>query len=500
MGIFYMLTGALTLYALTAGVRSTADCLSEEKREGTLGLLFLTDLRGYDVVAGKLLANSLAVFYALLAVLPILAIPLLMGGVAGAEFGRLALVLVNTLFFSLSAGMLASAWCKNARVAVATALGLILLVAGGGPALGLLEFKLRNWIGSYEFIFLWPSPVYSFFAGVDHFYKSGVGKGFYWSVGIVHGCGWGCLVLASWWVRRSWQDKPTTVRGLQWRDGWRQIWEGGVSGRKAFRTRLLDLNAFCWLAARPRQKAYWTWTPLVLAALAWAWGWYKVGNDWFHPGIYMATAILLSVTMKAMIGAEAGRRLLEDRKIGSLELLLSTPLSVQDILRGQGLALWRQFGGPVFVLFGVAFLMLVAGANSQELGASERSYWITIGLAGMVMFVADVIALYWVGMWFGLSAKNPKHAFGAAILPILTLPWIGVAVVMSGFGLLLPRDLMHQLNPENWVWGLWFGFSLVADLGFGYVARRTLLLEFREIATQRFQIKPSWWQRLMGKS
>src|SRR6185436_15739303 len=41
-------------YALLGGVRFTADCLSEEKREGTLGLLFLTDLRGYDVVLGKL--------------------------------------------------------------------------------------------------------------------------------------------------------------------------------------------------------------------------------------------------------------------------------------------------------------------------------------------------------------------------------------------------------------------------------------------------------------
>ena len=41
-------------YTLMAGVSLTADCLREEKREGTLGLLFLTDLKGYDVVLGKL--------------------------------------------------------------------------------------------------------------------------------------------------------------------------------------------------------------------------------------------------------------------------------------------------------------------------------------------------------------------------------------------------------------------------------------------------------------
>src|SRR5687767_10618392 len=43
MMIFYVLTGGLTLYALTSGMRSTADSLAEEKRDGTLGLLFLTD-------------------------------------------------------------------------------------------------------------------------------------------------------------------------------------------------------------------------------------------------------------------------------------------------------------------------------------------------------------------------------------------------------------------------------------------------------------------------
>ena len=48
------------LYCLFSGRISTADCLSEEKREGTLGLLFLTDLKGYDVVFGKLAATSVS--------------------------------------------------------------------------------------------------------------------------------------------------------------------------------------------------------------------------------------------------------------------------------------------------------------------------------------------------------------------------------------------------------------------------------------------------------
>ena len=56
--IFQGLSWLCLLYCLLSGRRWTADCLSEEKREGTLGLLFLTDLKGYDVVLGKLAAEG----------------------------------------------------------------------------------------------------------------------------------------------------------------------------------------------------------------------------------------------------------------------------------------------------------------------------------------------------------------------------------------------------------------------------------------------------------
>src|SRR5215207_11578411 len=52
--LFGILTGSAVFYCLFCGIRATADCLSMEKREGTLGLLFLTDLKGYYVVFRKL--------------------------------------------------------------------------------------------------------------------------------------------------------------------------------------------------------------------------------------------------------------------------------------------------------------------------------------------------------------------------------------------------------------------------------------------------------------
>ena len=99
--VLFHTVAVATFFTRAGGAIGTSDCLSEEKREGTLGLLFLTDLKGYDIVLGKLVATSINAFYAMLAIFPVMAISLLAGGVGGAEFWRVVMVAVNNLFFSL---------------------------------------------------------------------------------------------------------------------------------------------------------------------------------------------------------------------------------------------------------------------------------------------------------------------------------------------------------------------------------------------------------------
>src|SRR6195256_1469044 len=125
------------VYCLFVGARVTADCLSEEKREGTLGLLFLTDLKGYDVVFGKLVETSLNSVYGLLAIIPVIALTVQLGGVTAGELWRSSLVLLNTLFFSLAAGLFVSTLSRNDRKAMFAAIFAGLLM-GAGP--GVLAF------------------------------------------------------------------------------------------------------------------------------------------------------------------------------------------------------------------------------------------------------------------------------------------------------------------------------------------------------------------------
>ena len=125
---FTVMTWSCFTYCLLAGLWTTTDTLTREKNDGTLGLLFLTDLRGYDVVLGKMFSGSLRSFYGVLAVLPVLALPLLMGGVTNTQFLRTVFALLNILIFSLSCGIFFSAICR--RTGQSIFYTLLFLVSG----------------------------------------------------------------------------------------------------------------------------------------------------------------------------------------------------------------------------------------------------------------------------------------------------------------------------------------------------------------------------------
>src|SRR5438270_5748048 len=155
--VFDVLSGLFLFSSLVAGVRSTADCLSEEKREGTLGLLFLTNLKGYDVVLGKLAATSLNSFFCLIAIFPVLAVPLLLGGITNGEFWRMVLVLVNTFLFSLAIGVMASTLCHGARQAFGSnLLLLVLLVLVPAGCAGAIAYFTPNHLVVHELLFSCP--------------------------------------------------------------------------------------------------------------------------------------------------------------------------------------------------------------------------------------------------------------------------------------------------------------------------------------------------------
>lgn len=507
MTLFGIMTGSAVLYALLAGTRSTADCLSGEKREGTLGLLFLTDLKGYDIVFGKLAATSLSAFYGVLAVVPILAVPLLMGGVALAEFGRMALVAVNTLFFSLAVGIGVSALSVSARKAAGTTLLLLLCFTMFVPVVGISLTELSKVPNRFLPYFFLSSPGATFATAFDIVYKNpgtagfAAWKVFWWSLATVHFLGWLFLIVACWRAPRVWQDRPAGTAWSGWLERCRQWSYGTPEDRSAFRRRLLNQNAFYWLSSRVRSRPAYVWGVLGLLGCGWAWGAAKYHRDWLMTPMFILTAIVLNLVIKIWVAAEVGRQLAEDRKNGTLELLLSTPLTVPDILRGQMLALLRQFLGPVLtvvVIWVVLLLASVARSRVDSVNGDDFASMIWFWVALMAMLVPDLLALHWVGLWQALTAKHPGRVAGGAAGRILVLPWALLLITGMTLPVISAVDpYQNDLGPKFFI-SLWLVSGLMADIGFGLWSKRKLLTEFRLVAEQRYTKPAGFWKGLFS--
>jgi ABC-type Na+ efflux pump permease subunit len=460
-------------------VRSTADCLSEEKREGTLGLLFLTNLRGYDIVLGKLAANSLGTLYGVLSIIPALGIPILLGGTSAGQFARVSISILAVLFFSLTAGMLASAVCRSSRKARALAFVIIFFFTGGVPALGAwLSYALKEW--DIVKPFLATSPIYSYVAGLDWQFVR-MGDAFYWSTGTILFLALMFLAVAAFATPRAWQDRPMGKRSTSSNNGI----SPAESKNRAFRTRALDANPFFWLSARPRTRIWYVWVGYGCVGLVWLWGMFKFKDEWFNIGIYVATGLFLNSMLKVWVASEACRQIAADRKHGTLELLLATPLSVGEIIEGQRLALQRQFGLPILAALVLETLMLGALMRDSSMSGGDRTMWLWVWLLAMSLLLFDIVAFFWMGLWAGLTARDARRAYTRMISAILVLPWVVFACFLAGLGagVFGPG---HNVSWKPFV-GVWFFSGLAADIVFGATSRARLWAEFRQRATERYR-------------
>jgi hypothetical protein len=483
--IFEGLSAFLMLYCLAYGRQATADCLSVEKREGTLGLLFLTDLKGHDVVLGKLVATSMGGFYGLLAVLPVLSVCLLLGGITSGEFWRMALVLVDTFLLSLGIGILGSALTRDFRRAMAANFLLLLLIVGIPAACAAV---LAYFLPSHRLLpgLLLACPPYAFYLSFDGPY--GLQRWDYWAtVGVIHCVTWALVAASSWIVPLAWQDQPIRSERNRWRELWHTWNFGEASKRPAFRRELLEVNPFYWLASRARLKPLHVWTFLGFMTVWWLLGWATSGSMWFDEAEMVLTALMLNFAFKVWVAIEAGQELADDQKSGAVELLLSVPLSVREILRGQLLALKRQFLKPLLLVMGLELLFM--GALYTRAGTWEP---IISWSAMLIVLAVDLLASIGVAMLQALTARSHNHATIGTLLRVLVLPWTAFGLVV-GVG-----NLWSALTPgpgwsPGWLFylGLWFGLSLAADLLFGLRAWWSLRTRFREIALSRFSPTPS---------
>ncbi len=465
--LFWGLSGISMSFCLFAGRRSTADCLSQEKREGTLGLLFLTDLKGYDVVFGKMVGTSIAAFYALLTILPVMAVALLAGGVTKGELWRMSLVQVNTLFLSLAIGIFASSVSRQYRTAMAANFYVMLMVMGMATALTFVDKTAPEPLK-------YSSPIYTFMLCSESAYNL-LAMDFWRSLAATHAIAWTLTALACWIVPRTWGDKQPkpAAKRRSLRNLARMLNYGSREKGVEFRKRALNINAYFWMAAKARLKPAQVWVFLVLAGVWWADARWRGGVLIMNGEILATAALILNGALRLWILTEAGQAMFEDRKGGAFELILVTPQTVRDIVRGQWLALRRQFLRPLLVVTVVELEFM------RRLGGSDVFLF---GLAGLIILWADSAAIGWVAMDAAMRQKTQTKALVFTLTRILILPWAVFAIVIMSIQLLREAEIMRLDLEERGSVCLWLGLSLVLDIVFGSVARWRLLKDFRSLA------------------
>jgi hypothetical protein len=459
--VFWFVSGLAFIWCLFEGPRNTADALSEEQREGTLGLLFLTDLKSYDVVLGKLLATSLNSFYGVLAIVPPLSIPLLLGGVTVGEFWRMVLVLFVTLVFSLSASLFISANSRDERRAWIAAVLLIAFLATVPPLFRWVPLPSTTLLGAV-------SPTPAFYSLHDALFARQP-QPFWYSILGVHALTWGFLIAACLVLPRSWQDKLVQRANRE-----AKLTYG--ERRQAERHRNLDLNPVVWMLTRGKRAEWYVWAIIVLFGLpfiALALAWIQAS---LLLGPFIVCAVATNLLLAVWVAAKACFMISGARSSGALDLLLTTPIDQGQIIAGHVEALQRQFVAPFICLTAVEFLVTVflldySADPSNAITAFASATAIIIVVA--VLFAAQLFASAWFGLWCGFTTRRPSQAV------VKTVAWVIVLPIFFG--------MCSCLAPV---------LFLIKDAVLINYASSRLHAQFRTIVTEGLPAKAATWPRL----
>ncbi|HEY1169950.1 MAG TPA: ABC transporter permease subunit [Verrucomicrobiae bacterium] len=488
--VFYLLAGLGILFSLIEGVRLACDSISRETREGTLGLLFLTDLKEYEIILGKVGACSLSAFYAMLASFPILGISLLLGGLMFGELFRVGIVLVVSLFYSISLSLLVSSRCKEESRSMVGAVSLVCLMVFLLPVL--LDVFLPSPFGEWG---AWTSPFAAFGNSSDIAYQVNP-LGFWSRIAVLLVLSVGCLALAARRLRTTWMtEKSTTADHRRPHPFWLRA-RLSMNGSD---------NPIFNLAAHRHVRSLW---------LVFGFFFYLYVVSILEDRHCSFLLPMIFFVIKVVIGWKACVDFQKAKQCGALELWLTSSLTVREIISGKRQAMNRWFlAGLVLVTSALLlywFQSMLINTNNDILFAGIMGTFVDFGHGPMpfdtnmhnlivlamlgVVFFFDTWAMIWMGMWHGLAGRSIVEAETKAFYWVLLLPWLVMFISQVFFmfgGGFDPEELTMQTAVTV--------LTVFADIWFVIYAKRKLNRRFRDVAAEAFMHKPAWWERVFNR-
>ena len=407
--IFSVLNQILFYTIVVMGPVITADCIAREKREGTLGLLLLAPLSPRDIVVSKFTMNALRAFTLLLAVLPLMALPVVFGGVPLGQIIVWSLRHVVALSIALSAGMLASTlyreFIQAAVVAEIFAVGMLIFCGGLSTTMAIAG---------------WPIGIAV-------------------AVGTIHSCA--AILKERWEKDSSGYQQPFWVRLFSESDLWREVFDWDTREARS-RHPIAWLQEYSWSA----RLAKWGCCAVVLVVQL---GLVFVGL--VSSQHYYAGQALLGIGVIAGISLSAANSFRSERLSGAMELLLVTPLTPMKIIGGRLWGIWIHFFPAMAIL---VFLwiasspLLKTDPGDAYIAASSYIFIPMVGLC-ISMFPWHVLVAW--GAIFAIGFVVPVYV-GHVVLRtfmVSTLTFVMVLQAVIGFASL--AILYHRLRTRAFV-------------------------------------------------
>ena len=382
--IFSVLVAIGAVLSMGVAVFGASDSISRERREGTLGFLFLTDLRAYDVVLGKIAAAGLVPFYTLVGMFPAFAVCVLVGGLPALTFWKGMVALVVTLVFSLCGTLYISSLCEDHRKAFGGAAALLLVI---NPLL-LCGMALLSGETAFFAVLL------CFCVLTALFFRAAAGQ-----------------------LQRHWRDGEVLP-----------VKKAEATLRRTKSSALIEKFPVAWMMLRRRNTQRWFgWVLLVCGALSAS---LLIVNPPKVNGLTAFLVVLFAahVAYQFVLLTRTAYAFYTDRRTGALELMVGSKLTNEEIFTGFNSFLLRKSAPAVlvFVVIDVVYAGLLGVAGAGPIAA------LPLGMA-----VAQCIVLAgvgWLGVYRSLMMNHPSLAMLATFARLSLVP-----IILSLLFLAVPR-------------------------------------------------------------
>jgi ABC-type transport system involved in multi-copper enzyme maturation permease subunit len=435
----------------------TADSISRERREGTLGLLFLTPLKPFEVVLAKGLAHGLRTATVMLAAVPVLVVPFLMGGVGWREALAAVLIDFSALCCALAAGLFASSFNRTMTRALVWAVvgglcALVVLVHVHGAGLMCVlhpGIARRGWGARvYEDLLGLGLGAMAAPGGLFGFINAGFGgtKMDAWLVALAV-IALGSVMVFGLVVVAAAQGMKLVARERA-KSAARQRVEKelftptfGLGFYRRWMRRLLERNPVGWIERRTWQARLvtWSWLAVVISLMSW-----MLGSRSFYTGGFSGLNMFLAWVLVGNVALTAAGSLRRERETGVIELLLVSPLSIPQIVGGRVRSIVGQFLPAAALIFG-SWLWLLQAFRGTFVSADvvERD----LPIVGS--FLVTLLTMPVVGLYFSLCYRMFVVALFWTAATAIVLPWL----VGAGVSLVSWHD-PNELAPRHWQTGL----------------------------------------------